>query len=243
MLSSVHNFHSNLRALALSTSALAAGAVFLPSATQAIAWDWLVGGIGIDGTPGSITGSGTFTTDGDTPTVGTTYTVTGVTGSFFADALGTFSVTGLRTLSNFQWSGEGTNQLLVKLLSPDNILLSEDGGSKSEIQIVAISFSDFIPDQEVLIRNFDFASSCFAGIWCWLQLQTYCILSGPSIGAWSRPCSRPWPPAPGGCRRRLRLEPQAAPAAGGGIAAQQLPFLRAPESPLRAGPDDSARLF
>lgn len=62
-----------LCSLALGASALTAGAVFMPSAAQAlIAWDWSVAGAGVSGTTGSITGSGTFTTNGDTPTVGTT---------------------------------------------------------------------------------------------------------------------------------------------------------------------------
>jgi hypothetical protein len=149
-------------ALALGTSALTAGAVFAPSAAQAIiVWDWSVAGTGIEETSGSITGSGTFTTDGDTPSVGTTYTITDATGSFTATGLGTFLVTGLfDPPSNFQWSGESTNQLLVKLFSPDLVDLASDGGLGRRIEIVAVSFANFIVAQELQIKDSDSMSLC-----------------------------------------------------------------------------------
>jgi MYXO-CTERM domain-containing protein len=123
-----------------------------------IVWDWSVAGTATSSTTGSISGSGTFTTNGDTPTVGTTYSITSVTGSFTGDVPGTFSITGLENASSFQWSGEGANQLLVKVLPPDVVDLSVDGAPSRSVEIYAISFADFIPAQTLTV--IDFSGPC-----------------------------------------------------------------------------------
>ncbi len=143
-------------ALALGTSALTAGAVFAPSAAEAIiVWDWSVAGTGTGATSGSITGSGTFTTNGDTPTVGTTYTVTGATGSFTGDVPGTFSILEdlpISSSTTLQWSGESTNQLLLM----NNIGLS---GPQQTIGLFSLS-NDFSPADSLTIFIFRSTDPC-----------------------------------------------------------------------------------
>ena len=120
--------------------------------------EWSVAGTGTGTTSGSITGSGTFTTNGDTPTVGTTYTITGVTGSFTGDVPGTFSLREDLTVDSsgsttLQWSGESTNQLLLK----------EDFGLSGTLQKFvdfSSSSNDFSPADSLTIFIFRSTDPC-----------------------------------------------------------------------------------
>jgi hypothetical protein len=110
------------------------------NAAQAIiVWDWSVAGTGTDITTGSITG---------------------VTGSFTGDVPGTFSVTGLRFPSNFQWSGESTNQLLLECESPNFLDLAADGAQGRRIRIDALSTDGFIPAQRLQIGDSGLNDTC-----------------------------------------------------------------------------------
>jgi len=102
-------FRSRLFALALGASALTAGAVFQPSAAQAIVWDWQV-------FAGALSGSGTFTTAGDSPEQNFTYTLTGVSGSAYGR-----QITGFMNGFAFQWNGS------TMLIDGDQELLFADG--------------------------------------------------------------------------------------------------------------------
>jgi hypothetical protein len=81
---------SALCALAISSSALTAGVVLLPSAAQALTtWNW-----SFTTTSALQFGSGTFTSADTVPTANAPITITGISGTYSRDGA-TYNITGL----------------------------------------------------------------------------------------------------------------------------------------------------
>ena len=89
-------------------AAVTLGVALAPSNALAVTtWNWSFAN------DTNQSGSGTFTTDDVVPTVGTTYQITGVSGTFKAGGTA-FTITGLAVSPNrFQWSGTTSSSILT----------------------------------------------------------------------------------------------------------------------------------
>ena len=117
---------------------LVAAAAFLDAghAQAVIVWDWSFN------SPGGFGGSGTFTTEGDTPEANVSYALTGVTGTVAGKTITSFTPT------SFQWSGAATNKILIAGDMSTGIQFGVDDGGSGSIYRVASGLGE--PDDAYL---------------------------------------------------------------------------------------------
>lgn len=94
-----------MKRLPIACAAAALATFAIPSAAQALTWNW---SFSTNNNPVSNSASGTFTTAGVAPTPGTTYTITGISGVYSYNGTN-YTITGPSTYrgasNTFQWNG------------------------------------------------------------------------------------------------------------------------------------------
>jgi len=123
------NLHLNAVCLPIALAAAASLATLaVPNAAHALTWNW-----SFTTNDPSQSGSGTFTTADAVPSAGTTYQITGITGTY--DRGGTsYAITSIdnNAINQFRWDGTPTSAILVDTF-PSGIVFCETGGTLARL--------------------------------------------------------------------------------------------------------------